>query len=332
MPAVTLKDIAKKAGVSHVTVSHALKGRDVVRDSTRQRIEQVALDMGYRLNAAARATREGRTGTVAMVLSTNRRRSHIPAGLMLAIHDELQRRDLHLTIARLPDQQLADEGFVPKILRETAADGLLINYTHAAPPVMLELIERHAIPSIWINVLKDTDCVYPDDFDAAVKATTFLLNRHHRHIAYLDWSSNDRIMDQHHFSSPQRRAGYEHAMRSAGLAPRVYQRDVAGPDRYAAISAILNEPSTPDAWVCYGGHEVNALMLASCQQGENPTQLPCITFGAQVYDAMGFTIPTVLLPEQQMGKTAVQMLVEKIDQPLRTLPASKLCYDAPLDS
>ncbi len=41
------------------------------------------------------------------------------------IHDELAAHNLHLTMTRLPDERLTDEGVVPKLLREWMADGLL---------------------------------------------------------------------------------------------------------------------------------------------------------------------------------------------------------------
>src|SRR5689334_12241646 len=66
-PRITLQNIATRAGVSKMTVSAVLSGRSktvFVSDSTRQRVLDLAREMGYRPNAAARALSTGRTGVV----------------------------------------------------------------------------------------------------------------------------------------------------------------------------------------------------------------------------------------------------------------------------
>ena len=58
---VSLKDIALRCGVSVATVSKALNGQRDIGEETRSRIEQVAKEMGYMTNAAARALKTNRT-------------------------------------------------------------------------------------------------------------------------------------------------------------------------------------------------------------------------------------------------------------------------------
>lgn len=65
---VTIRDVAAAAGVSTTTVSHALNGKGSVDPATRDRVVEVARELGYRASRAARALRAGRTGTVALLL------------------------------------------------------------------------------------------------------------------------------------------------------------------------------------------------------------------------------------------------------------------------
>lgn len=69
--AVTLKDVAKAAGVSHPAVSQALtgslRGTIKVSDQTRLRIQKIAAEMGYRPNTVARTLRSGRSGLIGVV-------------------------------------------------------------------------------------------------------------------------------------------------------------------------------------------------------------------------------------------------------------------------
>jgi LacI family transcriptional regulator len=64
----TLKEVAKAAGVSLASASYAINGTGSLGDATRQHILEVAGQLGYRQNLAARATRTGKTGTLGLVL------------------------------------------------------------------------------------------------------------------------------------------------------------------------------------------------------------------------------------------------------------------------
>lgn len=64
----TMERVAELAGVSKITVSRALRGSDLVRPEVRERVAQVAKDIGYRVNVAARNLRTRRSRTIAVVI------------------------------------------------------------------------------------------------------------------------------------------------------------------------------------------------------------------------------------------------------------------------
>lgn len=64
----TMERVAALAGVSKITVSRALRGSDLVRPEVRERVAQVARDIGYRVNVAARNLRTRRSQTIAVVI------------------------------------------------------------------------------------------------------------------------------------------------------------------------------------------------------------------------------------------------------------------------
>src|SRR3954464_11869709 len=71
---VSIRDVAREAGVSVTTVSHALNGKGRLNPETRERVREVADRLGYRPNPAARSLVSGRTGLIAAIPS-------LPAGL-----------------------------------------------------------------------------------------------------------------------------------------------------------------------------------------------------------------------------------------------------------
>ena len=66
---VTMRDIAAEIGVSTVTVSKALTGREGVSDEVREKIKQKAAEMGDRYNSAAKAMKEGENGSIGILVA-----------------------------------------------------------------------------------------------------------------------------------------------------------------------------------------------------------------------------------------------------------------------
>src|SRR4028118_814127 len=212
----TQQQIAEALGVSRQAVSFALSGGGTLSQETRAQIIKAATEMGYRPNHSARAMRSGRFDYIALLLSTQTNRTYLPGELFRGILEELALHDLHLNVTRLPDEKLSDQSFVPKIMRELMVDGLLIDYIFNVPEHLIKMIEQHQIPSIWINSQRENDCVYPDDYQGAYKATRHLLGLGHRCIAYVQHPHNM------HYSARERRRGYEQAMSEANLGSEVF--------------------------------------------------------------------------------------------------------------
>src|SRR5512138_792177 len=66
--AVTIKDVARAAGVSPSTVSRALSAPELVQPDTRRRVQQAATELGYHPNRAARGLITGRTGNLGLIV------------------------------------------------------------------------------------------------------------------------------------------------------------------------------------------------------------------------------------------------------------------------
>src|SRR4051794_11394694 len=255
-----MKQIAQFTGLSVPTVGNVL-GRSANRYSaeTQRRVLEAAKQMGYKPNSSARAMRNGRIGCAALVLSRSHQQvlSHIPAGLLDGLDDELNRHNMHLTVSRLTDEQLSRDDFLPKVLREYMADGMLVNYTHEIPPRMLELIHAHHTPAVWVNAKLASDCVYPDDAGAAERAARELLALGHTRIALLhlieqglfEGMTFEQARPRFHYSAGDRAAGYVQAMVAAGLKPRVayHDRFVQETDAVEACRALLSGPDRPTA-------------------------------------------------------------------------------------
>jgi len=324
----TMQNIADRLGVSLMTVSLALNGKGNLATATRKRIISTAQEMGYRRNAAARATATGRFDAVALLLDADLGRDHMPADLLYGIQQELEKRNMHLTIAHMSDQQLTSEEHLPKILSNVMADGLLINYKVRIPTELTELIDRHNIPAVWVESDRPADCVYHDNIAASRLATQHLIELGHRRIAFVDNHPTCLTIDSrkpYHVSLRDRRLSYQKTMEEAGLAPRLIDYDSSGlntEDRIAQALHWLSEPAEtrPTAVVSYVGATAMTIMWAAMQLNLRvPQDLSIITFvdgdaGSQIRP-----ITRVQLNVREQGRTAIHMLLEKIDKPHQML-------------
>jgi LacI family transcriptional regulator len=327
---VTLSDIARQVGASKMTVSQALRGTGRVGSQTRQRILSAAQQLGYRPNAAAHAISTGRFGCVALLLSTRGHgRSTLPEHLLGGIDGALSEHDLHLTIARLPDDKLTSEGVVPKILRQWMADGLLVNYNDKIPQRMMELIDGYNLPAVWLNAKRPYDCVHPDDFGAGRMLVEHLLKLGHRNILYVDLSHPASVMDEVHYSARDRLAGCRTAMEAAGLPLHICQRPqyVDREERQAIARHLLTQPDRPTAVIGYS--DVSYVAMAAAELGiRMPQDLQLAAFADSEAHVGGVAVLTAVVPQAEMGRAAVETLIQKIADPSTRHPCRAIPYAA----
>ena len=331
---VTQKQIADRLGLSQMTVSYALRGSQLVADDTREQVQAAAREMGYRLNSSARAIRKGRCGCVAILESTAQYRSSFFGGALFdGIHDALAARDIHVTVAKLPDHFLTDEEYVPKILREFMADGILINYFADIPPRLIELIDRYEMPAVWINSRQAHDCVYLDDYRGGREAAERLIALGHKRIGYADYGhyrppslAPDKAV---HYSIIDRFLGYRDAMTEYDCTPLDLNPTghIRGEAVIPCIREWLNKPDRPTAVICYGRRTATQLLHIAGSQGFRvPDDLSLLMFANTTSTELGIPLDTMEHGWEHMGRTASEMLLAKIDNPTRRLPSRPLRF------
>ena len=327
---ITIRDVAREAGVPAPTVARILRGgnKEVWQGASEraEKVRRAAERLGYRPNTSARAVRTGRSGTVALLLSTARNRSVLFADLLDGIQAELSARGMRLTVASIPDEKLDTPGFVPKVLQEWSADGLLVNYYQEFPKRMNQLIRRDRIPSVWMNSRQDADCVHPDDAGAARVATEELVSLGHRRIAYLRMAR----AAGGHYSMRDREKGYRAAMKRAGLKAQVCELDDiwGGEDvRVRQCVELLRRRERPTAVVAYEMASAGPLMHAAGRQKlDVPRDLSVVTFHTDPVRDHGVPLKVMRVPLFEVGKRATAMLMDKLDRPRRRVPARAVPY------
>ncbi|HEY3322845.1 MAG TPA: LacI family DNA-binding transcriptional regulator [Planctomycetota bacterium] len=324
LSAPTLADVAGRAGVTRLTAQRALHGQPGVGEKARKKIQAIAGKLGYRPHWAARAMRSGRMGCLTLLISVERYRGFVEHELLSGIVAEASDRDYHITIGALPTEKATDPQSLPKALQEFMADGLLINYHFGIPPKMAELIEQHRIPAVWINTRRAADCVHIDDIQAGRLATERLLQLGHRRVAYIDYDHSQDRPETAHYSVIDRAAGYQIAMKAAGLPAHVIALppDLPGGEQLEFTRRWLSGTNRPTGIVMYSAAIAPTIAMAAAPLGIYvPQQMSMVAVDWPVPKFLGAEM-TVALPQvSEMGRAAVRMLLEKIADPRKRMRA-----------
>jgi len=327
MQAINLIKTAQEAGYSPSTVSMILNGRGQhYRTSTRQAVRDAAKRLGYRPNGMARAVRTGRFGCVALLQSTQAHQSYLPWHLFSGLCDALAEKHMHLAVGKLSDSDRADVDDVPKYLREHLVDGLLVNYNFHVPKYLVELIEQYPRPTVWMHHRADRAAVYFDVRTTVESAVKRMIELGHRRIGFVDLSSawSGHGVEPHH-TYRDYLAGYQAAMASANLEPILMVSDHKIPrcNRIAKMRRIFSQPDRPTAVLCGSDSQAYPAIVAATELGLRvPRDISLVTMMRDDSDdTMGLRLTCVTLPTYEMGRKAVQLLMQMLAREQHDLPS-----------
>lgn len=322
-----LRQIATQVGVSLSTVYRVLNGdiKGKRRDNAAkaEAIRSIAAKLGYRPNAAAKAMSSGRFNCVALVSSSEPGRGFIHHGTFNGIQDELQRHAMHLAVARLSDSALHEHDAAPRFLAEWMCDGLLMNYGEDVPPPLLQLVRKHGLPAVWLNVDLTYDAVNLDDHQGAALATDYLVGLGHQRIHYLQLHAST------HYSVAARRGGYLKSMQKAGQPAKAIHREngVDFAHRLDFVRDLLKAKDRPTAIVGYGPDEALTIATAALSLGLSiPRDLSIVAIDEEQLNKNGFIYTTSWANTVEIGSQAVNMVLDKIKEPFTQLATRSISY------
>ncbi len=240
--AVTLRDVARAAGVSVATASRALAGSSLANPATQRHVVQVAAALGYRTNTFARALKTKRSLLIGLTVHNLDNASFQVLASVVQTRMQSLGYQVILSISADDAQQELD---ILRTLVDHSVDGLIAVPTGANGAQLLAM-EHADIPVICAvrRVEGSTlESVLAADLDGAYAGTKHLLDLGHRRIGLIVGMSDTT-------SGKERLAGYKRAMQEAGLPidPALIQAGRYAPETgVVAANALLSMPSPPSA-------------------------------------------------------------------------------------
>jgi DNA-binding LacI/PurR family transcriptional regulator len=211
---VTIRDVAREAGVSVATASRVLNGKDVVRPLTRDRILSVMAELGFSPSPAARRLSLGRTLTIGVVVSFLTRPQ--AAERLRGVDAVLADSEFDLVIYNVESVQKRDH-YLSTLAKTQRADGLLVMSLPPTPETT-EALRGLPVPVVFIDVhtpsVDHLPRVIGDDVAGGALAARHLLDLGHRSIAFI----GDALADPFGFtSSRDRERGFREELSRAGI-------------------------------------------------------------------------------------------------------------------
>ena len=211
---VTIRDVARHAGVSVATASRALNGKDVVNPQTRDRILSVMEELGFSPSPAARRLSLGRTLTVGVVVSFLTRPQ--AAERLRGVDAVLTDSEFDLVIYNVESVQKRDH-YLGTLAQSQRTDGLIV-MSLPPPDSALPALSRGPVPVVFIDVHTPSISAMPrvvgDDAVGGALAARHLLDLGHTAIGFV----GDALQDPFGFtSSRDREQGLTDELARAGI-------------------------------------------------------------------------------------------------------------------
>ncbi|MEP6987521.1 MAG: LacI family DNA-binding transcriptional regulator [Chloroflexota bacterium] len=321
LKAITIRDVAKRAGVGVSTVSYVLNGHNNhVSSETRDLILEAVRDLNYRPNAIARSMVKRKTATIGLIISELQNALFIP--VTAGVEAVLQPEKYHILLASASD--LTSEINAIETMRAQQVDGFIImSLSLRFPEAHLLQLQEEGVPFVVINRDLENDAINQirlDEYGAGRMATQHLLDLGHSRIAIITGPLSED--------------------------PNVRRRSAIG--RYQGWRSMLEERSLPisEEWIIdgqytfEGGYNAATHLAALLKDRANaptaclisgdmmamgalkgfhdagvtvPSDMAVITIGDPPFAA--YTIPaltTLILPIYEAGQIAARLVVESL--------------------
>jgi LacI family transcriptional regulator len=322
--AVTIRDVARQAGVSVATASRALNGMDIVNPQTRDRILTVMEELGFRPSPAARRLSLGRTLTVGVVVSFLTRPQ--AAERLRGVDAVLTDSEFDLVIYNVESVQKRDH-YLGTLAQSQRTDGLLVM---SLPPSAeaAGAISRSPVPVVFIDVHTPSVATMPrvigDDVTGGALAARHLLELGHTAIAFI----GDAVEDPFGFtSSRDREQGLTSELATAGVSIPTARIGHGAHGRYEArelAHRMLSGERRPTAIFTASDTQALGVIAAAREIGLHvPDDLSVIGYDdIEAADYVGLT--TVRQQLFESGRRGAEVLLSEIRARSEQPPVARL--------
>ncbi len=305
---ITIKDVAKEAGVSIATVSRVLNNSSKVSEETKRRVLDAINRLGYSPSLIARslAKKDLKTNVISIVVPFFTRDFFVE--VLRGINNVISKSDysIHLyNVERIEDKERV---FSKEVFNR--CEGMIIVSLNMQRKEA-EFIKEMGKPVVLVDsYYPDFSSVYVDNKKGAYMATKYLITTGRKKIAFVSGAIHDPLG---FMASCKRYEGFLEALREAGLEfnPLLHiQTGFSLEKGYRAGKTLLNRSIPFDAVFCTSDIQAIGVMSALVESGlKIPEDIAIIGFD-DISDARYLGLSTVRQPMSEMGEVGAKILLD----------------------
>jgi LacI family transcriptional regulator len=308
---VTIKDVARRSGVSPMTVSRVINQSQRVSPVTRSRVEQAISELGYVPSRLARGLSRQKTGTIALIVPDV---ANPFFTLIVRGAEDVARRAGYRVLLCDTRFDLTLEAEVIEEMIAHRVEGIVIAPVSDASRGQLKRLARFGVPFVLIDRTipgMDCDVVLGDSTAGARRLVEHLIALGHRRIGMI-------VEDENVSTARERRAGYAEALEGAGIPfdPALVGRATADPHGgVVGMQTLLRLAERPTAVFTVNNLVALGAIEAVRAAGlEVPDDIALVCYDDIEYASRLYPFLTVMLqPAETFGSLGTQLLFERID-------------------
>lgn len=318
---VTIKDVAKLAGVSPSTVTRVIQNKSSISDATKSRVRAAMKELNYHPNLNARSLVSKASQVIGLVLPDDSdafyQNPFFPAAFR-GIAQEASKQHYAIQIATGMNREERLQALSQMVLGRRV-DGLIFLYAEEDDP-LVALANEENFPYLILgkSLSPYVNLVDNDNFQAGYDACRYFIDKGLKDIAFL--AGPKKL-----FVSQDRYQGYQEALREAGLVPREETRHFASEfslqEGYHFVERLAAEKELPQALITTD----NLLAEGACQYlAEHRIPLPILTFDA-IHPKLNLAA-YIDINSLELGQTSARTIIRIINDHKEQNAGNQLFY------
>jgi DNA-binding LacI/PurR family transcriptional regulator len=311
---VTIKDVAKKAGVSPSTVSRVISNHSRISPATTLKVKKIMEELGYHPNMMAKSLVSKTTKTLGLILPRPAEELFLNlffSEFIRGIVAQATRAGYDLMMSSGASER-EEVDAITRLVKGHRVDGIILLSSRKNDPV-ISFLHKEDFPFILIGrsiEYPDILSIDTDNVQAAFDATSHLIALGHKRIGFVSGPP-------HLVVSQDRLEGYQKALRENGLSMHsewIVEGEFLQESGYRAMSHIMSIPESPSAMVVIDDLVSYGVLRGLNELGYNaPKDISLISFNnIAISELTNPPISSVDIGIYQMGYTASQTLIRKV--------------------
>lgn len=310
----SIREVAKRAGVSLGTVSNVLNRPEIVAEETRLRVHQAIEEIGFVRNGSARQLRAGRSQHLGLIVLdvANPFFTEVARGV-----EDVANQEGYIVILCNSDDSAEKENHYLHVLEEQRAQGVLITPVQSDASY-LQRFKQRGISVVLLDrpsKIKDLCSVSVDDIRGGELAASHLLEQGHRHIGFIHGPLSIR-------QCADRQRGVVKAVRAFGLDPRqailditTNAQNIKGGEE--SVEKLLHTSTRPSAVFCANDLLALGLMRGLVKLGISiPDDIALIGYDdVEFASVLSTPLTSIRQPKYELGRAAAELLLDEANNP-----------------